>query len=581
MDLEENRDKYEARLRAVEQGYEAPATAYDYDMPPAGRPVPVPLQRAEAEAPQEPDPYDEEPVYGERQPYRPYRSSREEPVYQEEPAYAEEPGYAEDGFGEAGDEAYGGEAYQDDAYYGNEAAPYGEEEPYPEDGFGGAAYEEEPEEPYAETPGYAPYGPEDETGGEPEVYEDEYAPEGDDAVEAEYGPEQGAQGESAAEGTGWPAEEETLTQEALAARVHEAEVQASLARELSRLSGAEFSEESRQAQTRVLKDLRSLKTGDDADDYAPVAARVSNHLMIESEDPDEGLALAIDALKKVHRELGIKNQAAKITGEKLNQKGVLALADKLTGKDLIIEYAGDMSDEMLQELDLLMARDETGMNVVMIDNREQLEAIHRQYPGLAKRFECIGEAPALKAEARPEAAPAAKPVAAVKKVMPEPGLPPEAAVVPARPAAPVKMPAAEPAAPAFRVPEPPMAEKAPVRPKVVKQEPVYEDEYQDQYEPGDYEEPYEDEGTTSRRRKISLRPRRPVFRCARCLRKRPHRALRTSRRRSMRMTGRRWTSTSSPSMHVNMPAKLIAASPEKACWPSMSALRLWRKTAFR
>ncbi|WP_412316520.1 hypothetical protein [Intestinimonas butyriciproducens] len=136
----------------------------------------------------------------------------------------------------------------------------------------------------------------------------------------------------------------------------------------------------------MLKDLRSLKTDDGADDYAPVAARVSNHLMIESEDPDEGLALAIDALKKVHRELGIKNQAAKITGEKLNQKGVLALADKLTGKDLIIEYAGDMSDEMLQELDLLMARDETGMNVVMIDNREQLEAIHRQYPGLAKRF---------------------------------------------------------------------------------------------------------------------------------------------------------------------------------------------------
>ena len=112
-------------------------------------------------------------------------------------------------------------------------------------------------------------------------------------------------------------------------------MQASLARELSRLSGAEFSEESRQAQTRVLKDLRSLKADDGADDYAPVAARVSNHLMIESEDPDEGLALANDALKKVHREQGIKNQAAKITGEKLNQKGVLALADKLTGKDLI------------------------------------------------------------------------------------------------------------------------------------------------------------------------------------------------------------------------------------------------------
>ena len=79
MDLEENRDKYEARLRAVEQGYEAPSASYDYDMPPAGRPVPVPVQRAAAEPPQE-DPYDEEPVYGERQPYRPYRGNREEPA---------------------------------------------------------------------------------------------------------------------------------------------------------------------------------------------------------------------------------------------------------------------------------------------------------------------------------------------------------------------------------------------------------------------------------------------------------------------------------------------------------------------
>ena len=272
-------------------------------------------------------------------------------------------------------------------------------------------------------------------------------------------------------------------------------MQASLARELSRLSGAEFSEESRQAQTRVLKDLRSLKADDGADDYAPVAARVSNHLMIESEDPDEGLALAIDALKKVHRELGIKNQAAKITGEKLNQKGVLALADKLTGKDLIIEYAGDMSDEMLQELDLLMARDETGMNVVMIDNREQLEAIHRQYPGLAKRFECIGEAPGAPAsDAEKPAAPAPAPKAAPvpKVVAAEPKA--TAAKSPASPAAPVKMPSAEPKAPVLKAPVPPAAEKAPARPKVVKQEPVYEDEYEDRYQPEDYEEPYESDG---------------------------------------------------------------------------------------
>ena len=545
MDLEENRDKYEARLRAVEQGYEAPSASYDYDMPPAGRPVPVPVQRAAAEPPQE-DPYDEEPVYGERQPYRPYRGNREEPAYQEESAYGEEPAYAEDsGYGDdpaygedsvygedsaygdtpayAQDSVYGDDpAYAQDPAYGDDPAyaedpAYGEvpayaqdpayaEEPayagapaYREDGgysagepdSAGGYYGEQPEVSYTGDQEYTPYEAQEGLSGEaPQVYEEAYEPEEESQAETEY--ESGYAGGTGTEESSWPEEKETLTQEALAARVHEAEVQASLARELSRLSGAEFSEESRQAQTRVLKDLRSLKADDGADDYAPVAARVSNHLMIESEDPDEGLALAIDALKKVHRELGIKNQAAKITGEKLNQKGVLALADKLTGKDLIIEYAGDMSDEMLQELDLLMARDETGMNVVMIDNREQLEAIHRQYPGLAKRFECIGEAPgapASDAEKPAATAPAPKAAPVPKVVAAEPKA--TAAKSPASPAVPVKMPSAEPKAPVLKAPVPPAAEKAPARPKVVKQEPVYEDEYEDRYQPEDYEEPYE------------------------------------------------------------------------------------------
>ena len=65
--------------------------------------------------------------------------------------------------------------------------------------------------------------------------------------------------------------------------------------------------------------------------------------MIEAEVPEKGLELAIEALRKVHKETGVKNQAAKISGEKLNRRGVFALADKLTGKDLIIEKAGDMN----------------------------------------------------------------------------------------------------------------------------------------------------------------------------------------------------------------------------------------------
>ena len=113
--------------------------------------------------------------------------------------------------------------------------------------------------------------------------------------------------------------------------------------------------------------------------------------MIEAETPQQGLEKAIEALKEIHKETGAKNQAAKITGERLNSKGVFNLSDKLTGKDLMIEQAGDMTEAILQELNQLMARDETGMNVVLIDTAERLAALHRVYPGLAKGFEYFGK----------------------------------------------------------------------------------------------------------------------------------------------------------------------------------------------
>lgn len=351
MDLEENRDKYEARLREVEQEYET--GAFDMDSQKPGRPERA--RRVDPAKAREALEEEETPVYGERQPYRFYTRPESEEEPREE-----------------------------------ESGPASEKEPLPQ----------EPE-PAAQPEGAdgkaAAAQPEPE--GEPqENQEDSSEPEG-----REDGPDQkAAEAETAAAA---PAGQEPVsgtasaswqqnpqTEEDLAARVHEAEVQANLARELSRISGAEFSEEARYAQTRVLKDIRSLKVkGEDVEAAGGPSDRVACHLMVESEDPEAGLVIAVDALKRIHRQLGIKNQAAKITGEKLNKRGVLALSDKLVGKDLIVEYAGDMRDDVLEELDQLMDRDETGMNVILIDNKEQLDAIKEEYPGLAKRFQCIDE----------------------------------------------------------------------------------------------------------------------------------------------------------------------------------------------
>ena len=423
MDLVENRDKYEAKLRAVEKEYRMgkPAGGYE-DISRDGQ---VPYEAGtdrpshdagsrEAAFTREPgyeEEYEEEPSYSREVVYT------REPGYEEGPEYDPEAGYDEDaafigGAGEAGYaedrdyEGYAGEAvYAEDQEYagGTGYAPqegYGAEAGYAaregydaeagyaaQEGHGaqagyaaqqghGAQAGYDAQEGYGAEAGYAE--DDDEEAG---VYDDYGQDDGEnppvhDQVTIE--PEEAVTGHQE-----WMPEEDpdAMTDKALKARMHEAEVQANLAMEMSRISDQGFRREVEMAQTRVLSDIRDISK-------SPV--RQAHHLMIEAATPQQGLEQAIESLKKIHKETGAKNQAAKITGEKINGKGVFNISDKLTGKDLIIEGAGDMTESILQELNQLMARDETGMNVVLIDTAERLAGLHRIYPGLAKRFEYIG-----------------------------------------------------------------------------------------------------------------------------------------------------------------------------------------------
>ena len=347
MDLVENKDKYEAKLKAVEQEYHQ------------GTSFVQPVENTDRR-----------------------QLGREEEA-EDENVYAEETREPETGYEQE----------------------YPDEEP--------EEYEEEPEP--EETPAV--------TIQEDDVTEDEAAVE-----DSEYEKNAAAVSEENMDSEDEAVYETAAADEDIRARLHEAQAQEKLAREMSKLSAAAMEEETLEdemGQTRALTDIRELRKG-------PVYSG-SNHLMIEAEAPEKGLELAIEALRKIHKETGIKNQAAKISGEKLNRRGVFALADKLTGKDLIIENAGDMTEAILQELNQLMARDETGMNVVLIDTAKRLEELHRVYPGLAKRFECIGTSDSIKAkkaekvkktvEKQPEKQPvkAAAPLKEVKPAVKEAG----------------------------------------------------------------------------------------------------------------------------------------------------------------
>lgn len=215
-----------------------------------------------------------------------------------------------------------------------------------------------------------------------------------------------------------PADEEVekaALDEDVVASLHEAQAEEALAKEVSKIKPYDEEEGASEGETRVFKNLRDLEPAEaeEKSEEAPIhefeeeeetivedwdfepeeeeeEIKESNHLMIEAEDPAAGLAMALDSLKKIHRELGTKHPVAKISGANLSHRGIASVAERLAGKDLVVEHAADLDDLTVEELEELMTQDETGMVVVLIDTQARLEQMHRAYPALAVRFQYIG-----------------------------------------------------------------------------------------------------------------------------------------------------------------------------------------------
>ena len=312
VDLVENRDKYEAKLKAVEEEYEG---QYDNQFQPDD---------------QFQDQGQDQPEYG-----------QQEQQYVDQGSYVGENQYVDQSQYTEADQSQ----YVDAAQY--ETQPQ---------------YAETQEEPYAAQPPYDEQQPE------------EIQPEYDDYQEPEV----------------------VVTEDTEIAEEDRTE------------KGDQETEELVEEPVRPQKDLHNIKpvtkmaaeamevqntpgNEDDGVEEEPgMQPMMANHLMIEAKTPEKGLQIAIDALKKIHNELGCNNQVVKISAGKLNQRGLMTIADKLAGKDLIVEEAGDLQENELEALQKLISRDETGMIIVLIDNPYQMEQLHKQNPGLAAQFECIG-----------------------------------------------------------------------------------------------------------------------------------------------------------------------------------------------
>lgn len=193
---------------------------------------------------------------------------------------------------------------------------------------------------------------------------------------------------------GYPQAGPYVVDEEMMANLHQAAAEKELAAEMSRISTEEYVEPQPVSnQTRVFRgknNIRILRPREEEEKIYYPRSYTIHHMIIEAETAREGFEMAVEELKKVHQETGMNNAVIKISGSKLSKRGVFNVSDKLSGKDLIVEEAGDLTQKDLEELQMLLERDETGMIVVLIDTPHQIAELHQENPGFINLFKCIG-----------------------------------------------------------------------------------------------------------------------------------------------------------------------------------------------
>ena len=98
------------------------------------------------------------------------------------------------------------------------------------------------------------------------------------------------------------------------------------------------------------------------------------NFLVTARDEQAGFDLAVAKLKSMPKEeTGRPSKVARIDGEKLNKRGILAVLDKLRDKVLIVDHAGKLLDSILEELEKVVNDPEINIMVVLIDTPKEID----------------------------------------------------------------------------------------------------------------------------------------------------------------------------------------------------------------
>ena len=120
-------------------------------------------------------------------------------------------------------------------------------------------------------------------------------------------------------------------------------------------------------------------------DQEPEAENRITCVVVDEEPGADRIAHVIEKLKKTHEILRLPmTQAAKISGVKLNAKGIHATLRRLEGRDLIVDNAADMSAEIIDELVETLKNPALSMVIMLVDSPARMDDLLVDHPELDK-----------------------------------------------------------------------------------------------------------------------------------------------------------------------------------------------------
>lgn len=110
------------------------------------------------------------------------------------------------------------------------------------------------------------------------------------------------------------------------------------------------------------------------------------HFAIQAMPDEDDIELALEYLEELaeRSSRAVPRSVVKITGQKLNQKGLVKSIDKLLGKTILIEDAADMNERVINEFCKIIDPTDRSLLVVFIDTPVSIRHLLIDYPQLAQ-----------------------------------------------------------------------------------------------------------------------------------------------------------------------------------------------------